>query len=190
MNNEPTIFDYHEVDSNDITYNSFLYPIFLKKYYSIFTKQDSETHDLIIEMSNQFFETFSERREYKTISIIALAAIIIENNLIKIYSKNMGSRPSERKNINALNNDIAKNETLVLRKISGNNYHLISRTLSNRPYTNQDKIYVTIQDFTNNIRNKVFHFQQSSTLNLFYTSVHALKYFSNILMEIEDNGYL
>jgi len=139
-----------------------------------------------------FFEGYSDNNRGKLIAVIALITMIIEENLIKMYKKAENKRPNEGYNINLLNNCIAKSEIVELRLSSGDNYEILSRCGANTPvlYDKNSRIYILIKDYADTIRNKVLHFQQSISLELFYTSVHAIKFLVNILMEIEDNGYL
>lgn len=181
--------------SGDLHYNTILYYLLVKKYKYLFTKQDLETKDLLLEISAIFFEAFAENRKYKLIACMGLISMIIENNLIRLYLQSENKRPNEGYNINLLNNIIAKKEIITLRHNSGNNYILISRSgnIKNKKdklYNRDSRIYMFIKDYADTIRNKVFHFQQSISLDLYHTSVHAMKYLVNILMEIEDNERL
>lgn len=178
--------------SYDVNYNSLLIVLFLKKYSYIFSKQSLETKNLIKEIQQLFFEGFSENNKGKLIAVIALVTMIIEENLIRMYKKVENKRPDEGYNINKLNDVIAKNETVELRFVSGNNYQMLFKGGSTKPvlYNDKSRIYILIKDYANIIRNKVFHFQQSIALDLFFTSIHAIKYLVNILMEIENNDNL
>ena len=191
-NSQPELFFNETSDSFDANINSILIFLLIKKYNYFFTKQDSETRKVISEIQELFFEVYSENKRGKLLAIIALITMIVEENLIKMYKKSENKRPNEGYNINLLNNCIAKNEIVELRLSSGNNYQLISKCGVNTPvlYDQKTRIYILIKDYADIIRNKVLHFQQSVALDLFYTSVHALKYLVNILMEIEKNDYL
>lgn len=182
-----TTYQSEESKSLDIEYNSFLYPLLLKKYADVFKKQDFETKELFLEINRQFLEALSKNRKYQTVGIIALISLIMEHNLIKIYSNHNSGRPPEHHNLNSLNDDVVKKESVELQLNKNGDYSLIYKSNSKQPYKEHDKISLLIKAYCANIRNKVLHYQQSSSLNLFYTSVHAIKYLVNVLMEIEDH---
>ena len=88
-----------------------------------------------------------------------------------------------------LNNENASKEYCEVKKID-DKWEIVFKSSSIKVYSKSDKIYRDIEGYANNIRNKIFHFQQGCTLDLNNTVLHAMRYFLNILMEIEDNDYL
>jgi len=183
------IFSWTEIDSNDFSNNSVLYFLLVPNYISIFSKQERETHELISEIVNQYFDLIINKRKFISYSIISLISLIIEQNLIKIYYKHANKLPSESSTLRGLNNSNASNEYCDVKKIN-NKWEIIFKPSSIKAYSKSDKIYRDIDSYAINIRNKIFHFQQGCALDLNNTALHAMRYFLNILMEIEDNGYL
>jgi len=187
--NFQNIFNSTMSDSNDFDNNSVLYFLLLPNYSQIFSKQDRETQEIIKEISNQYLDLTINNRKFITYSIICLISLILEQNLIKIYSKRTNQLPSESASLQELNNMNASKEYCTLKKISGN-WEVVFKPISANVYAKTDGIYSKTESYTKNIRNKIFHFQQGTSLNLINTVSHAIRYFVNILMEIEDNEYL
>jgi len=183
------IFKTEKIDSTD-NINSLLYFLLLKKHFNVFTKQDSNTKKLIIEITEQFFEAqINKKRSYAYYSIITLISLILEQNLIKIYYKKANKFPTNFLSLGQLNNANASNEYCELKNI-GNNWEVVFKPAKIKAYSTKDKIYWEINGYTNNIRNRIFHYQQGPSLDMEHTAIHAIRYFVSILMEIEDGNYL
>lgn len=169
--------------------NSVLYFVLLKKYSDLFTKQDSETQKLIGEITENFFEAQIEGRNNAHYSIIALISLVLEQNLVKIYHKATKKFPSESHSLHQLNRDNTNIEYCDLKYLKKKKlYQLVHN--SNKPavYKEEDRIYQLFNDFSQNIRNKVFHYQRGVVLDLEKSVFNAIRYFIDILMEIENNG--
>ncbi len=188
MNSFESIF--HLDDSSSIDpKNSILYYLLLERHSNIFSKQDHGTKKLIREIGSQFFDAQTGERDYAYYSIIALIALILEQNLTKIYYSQTGNFPPEASTIGSLNRINTGHEYCNLRDTGGGNYELLFRSSGIQSYSKSDRIYNLCNNFASNIRNKVFHYLDGAVLNMEETSFQAIRYLVNILMEVEDNDY-